>query len=123
MPNQTTRNLFTTPDEFGSADLEAWLLDLAQQVENALGFKIRLYSGTTDATGYLTTTHGLGFTPGAVFAQNRTVGTSFAECAGTSTITSTTFQTRWYDARGGAGAGLANQAVDFVAICYVKAAA
>lgn len=121
MPNATTKGMLTTPDETAANDMEMWLLDLAQQLENLLGFRVRNYTATTDATGYITTTHGLGFTPGAVVCWNRSVTTSFADFAGTGLITSTTFQTRWYDARGGAGAGLANQEVQFTALCFVKA--
>lgn len=54
------------------------------------------YRGITTAAavtgGFITVTHGLGFTPTAVFVQSRT--NQFV-CHVVDTLTSTTFRTRW----------------------------
>lgn len=52
------------------------------------------YTGTTDASGYLTVTHGAPFTPTVVLASSNTLGGGPGPIVGTTTYTSTTFYTR-----------------------------
>ncbi|MBI1757972.1 MAG: hypothetical protein HYR62_01870 [Actinobacteria bacterium] len=52
------------------------------------------YSGTTDASGYLTITHGAGFTPTVVLAISGITGGGPGALLGVDTITSTTFRIR-----------------------------
>jgi hypothetical protein len=50
---------------------------------------------TTDASGYVTVTHGAGFTPSVVIAiPNTTGGVAFSAVYGVDTFTSTTFRLR-----------------------------
>lgn len=58
------------------------------------------FSGTTDASGLLTVTHGLGFTPSWVLAQNATPGSTYAIAWGTDSYTATTFRVRYFHALG-----------------------
>ncbi len=54
----TTKGKFTAPDTSEQPDISAWLLDLAQQVEDAIG-----YNGWVDVTG--STSAASGWTVGA----------------------------------------------------------
>lgn len=56
------------------------------------------YSGTTDASGFLTVTHGLGFTPSIVIPINGNPNSNFPVCWGVDTIGSTTFRIRFMNA-------------------------
>lgn len=55
------------------------------------------YSGTTDTSGFMTVTHGAGFTPTVIVAVQTSVfgGGSGTGCMGANNITATTFQTRF----------------------------
>lgn len=58
---------------------------------------VRTFTGTTDADGYLTVTHGLGFTPvnvAAIIANNVTAGPDVPFFALTDSIGATTFRMR-----------------------------
>ena len=56
------------------------------------------FSGTTDASGMLTVTHGLGFTPSMVIPINGNPSTNFPVCWGVDTIGATTFRIRFMNA-------------------------
>lgn len=65
------------------------------------------YSGTTDASGFLTVTHGLGFTPVGVWGITTNPASSFAQVWGVDTIGATTLRFRIANANGGALASTA----------------
>jgi hypothetical protein len=69
-------------------------------------------SGTTDASGYLTITHGAGFTPSVVicFWSGQGLGGGPTGVYGTDTYGSTTFRARW----GGVSSATA---VNYVYVC------
>jgi hypothetical protein len=59
------------------------------------------FSGTTDASGYLTISHGAGFTPSAVICiKTDTLGNPNWWQCGTDTYTSTQFRGRFADSGG-----------------------
>lgn len=105
------------PDADEPPDLTHLLQQLALSVEGVvLRGAIKTFTATTDTNGYINTTHGLGFTPGAVIAYNATPGTSFATFWGADLLTATTFRTRWAEARG-TPYPLSGATVQFVAVC------
>lgn len=53
------------------------------------------FSGTTDASGFLTVTHAAGFTPSGGWAINTTPNSSFAEVWGIDSLTATTVRLRF----------------------------
>lgn len=59
------------------------------------------YSGTTDASGFLTVTHGAGFTPTSAWAVTTNPSTSFAQFWGVDNIGATTLRLRFANAEGG----------------------
>lgn len=56
---------------------------------------------TTNSTGFVTVTHGLPFTPSAVFGSNGNPASAFAVLWGADTFTATTFVARFMNANGG----------------------
>lgn len=74
-------------------------------------------SGTTDASGFLTVTHGLGFTPSAVFMMNSSPGVNFPVCWGVDTIGATTFRVRFLNASA-SGAAVSIATGVQKALCY-----
>jgi hypothetical protein len=58
------------------------------------------YAGTTDASGFLTVTHGAGFTPAAGWAFTTNPNASFASPWGIDTITATTVRLRFANVAG-----------------------
>jgi hypothetical protein len=59
------------------------------------------YAGTTDASGFLTVTHGAGFTPVSGWAVTNNPGSSFAQFHGIDNITGTTCRLRFASTEGG----------------------
>lgn len=62
------------------------------------------FSGTTDASGFLTVTHSLGWTPRAVFPINQNPNTNFPVVWGVDNVTSTTCRIRFMNASTAGGA-------------------
>jgi hypothetical protein len=56
------------------------------------------FSGTTNSTGFLTVTHGLGWAPNIVLPVNGNPGTNFPVCWGVDLIDATTFRVRFINA-------------------------
>jgi hypothetical protein len=54
------------------------------------------YSGTTDASGFLTVTHGAGFTPSVAVASGAAPGSQFAAPDGVDSFTATTVRVRFF---------------------------
>lgn len=66
------------------------------------------FSGTTDASGLLTITHGLGFTPSDILIINRNPAANFPVVWGVDTVGATTFRARFFNgSTGGAAASIA----------------
>lgn len=83
---------FKSTDTLGTTAMSwAELLD-------AFGAVVISFTGTTDSTGHLTVTHGLGFTPSYVVTMNGTPDSNFPVMWGVDTIGATTFRVRFLNA-------------------------
>lgn len=90
---------------------------LWQSLYDGFGPVLVNVTGTTDANGYLTVTHGLGFTPSAVFLMGLNPATSFCVLWGVDTIGSTTFRCRFLNAST-AGAAVSISVGNQKALCF-----
>ncbi len=96
---------FKSTDTTGTTAM-VWARDLDEF--NGVAGKWIAVSGTTDANGFLTVTHGLGFTPSFVQCINLQPSTNFPLQWGVDTIGATTFRLRFMNAStGGAAASIA----------------
>ena len=101
MPNATTRGWFTTPDENAIPDMEMWLLDLAQQIEDRMavhdpqrGAVSINVSGAPGASGTITFPEAYAGVP-TVYLTTR--DSSFFATHGTPTATNVGFSVRHVD--------------------------
>lgn len=80
-------------------------------------FKTGTSTLTTDGSGYITVTHGAGFTPSAVMAigQSPISTSNMPFNVMVDTITATTFRTRWAD---NSGSAIASVSITFRWICF-----
>lgn len=94
---------FKATDTIGSTNM-SWA-----EVSDAFNAPVVIsISGTTDASGFLTVTHGLGFTPSFVTIMNGNPNTNFPVMWGVDSIGATTFRIRYMNAStAGAAASLA----------------
>lgn len=76
-------------------------LSSTQALSAPEALKTSAYTGTTDANGFVTLTHGAGFTPSMVFAATSNPSGSFAVFWGADNITSTQVRLRFMNANGG----------------------
>lgn len=83
---------FKKTDVFGSTAM-AW-----RRVLDGLNAAVITVSGTTDANGFLTVTHGLGWAPSAIFGMNSSPSANFPVLWGVDTIGTTTFRCRFLNA-------------------------
>lgn len=90
---------FKTTDTMGSTSM-VWY-----RLADASNMALVAISGTTDASGFLTVTHGLGWTPRAIFPINQNPNTNFPVVWGVDSVTTTTARIRFMNA---SSAGLAN---------------
>lgn len=102
---------FKKTDTFGSTAM-AWKRDL-----DGFNASIITVSGTTDASGFLTVTHGLGWTPTAIFGMNGSPNSNFPVLWGVDTIGSTTFRCRFFNASSaGAAVSIATGSQKFLCL-------
>lgn len=92
-------NNFKKTDTIGTTAM-TW-----QRVLDGFNAVVIAVSGTTDASGFLTVTHGLGWAPSAIFAMNSSPSVNFPVLWGIDTIGTTTFRCRFFNA---SSAGAAN---------------
>lgn len=90
---------FKATDTIGSTNM-SW----ADVTDAFNGPVIISISGTTDASGFLTITHGLGFTPSLVLIMNGNPNTNFPIVWGVDNIGATTFRARFMNASTAGGA-------------------
>lgn len=116
MPGTTPNRAFPIPsDSDALADGAKAVRDLGNAVDDAYPYKMRRghTSGTTDASGDLTITHGLGATPTAVVVSNGLNNANHALTA--HTFTSTTFKVRIRQANTAAALATVATTIDWVA--------
>lgn len=90
---------FKATDTIGTTTM-SWARDI-----DGLNMVLVSYSGTTDTVGFLTITHGLGWTPRAIFPVNQNPNSNFPVVWGVDSITSTQARIRFMNA---STAGAAN---------------
>lgn len=88
---------FKSTDTIGSA--MGWYRSI-----DASNLVVVTYSGTTDASGFLTVTHGLGWAPNMVVPINGNPNSNFPICWGVDSITTTQFRIRFMNASTAGGA-------------------
>lgn len=102
---------FKKTDTFGTTAM-VW-----RRVLDGLNAAIITFSGTTDASGFLTVTHNLGWTPTAVFAMNGSPASNFPVLWGADTFGTTTFRGRYFNANSpGAAASMATGSQKYLCI-------
>jgi hypothetical protein len=127
MPTTTDNGTYPLPTGTDPPDVAYWLDQLGQAVENKAVIhnsttRRRVHivtglSGTTDASGYLTVTHGAGFLPRVVLPQAMSVGVHLGYPFAVGTVTSTTAVLRFLN--WSAGGALNAQVVSGIAmVCW-----
>jgi len=97
VPATTPVHAFPYPTDTDSADIGYWLQQLALGVEADLPrLKVLTFTAqTTDANGYVTVTHGLGWTPSLALVVPTQPGSSFGHAWGADSFTTTTARIRF----------------------------